>query len=283
MSYSPPHIIIRLGYEDVTTMLASADSYWYESMLIKQSVEQESSRHNITLKIVDARELNIHNVSFEMDEEGFDHKHVGIVKYLYLLEGSEVNTSICLETNITSALDEKIPIYVFDRSEAYNDFVNYIDMHVPLQTFYLSVGSLANPRCHEVNFVANKTAFYFVAGNYGEGLWFQYNSSIFMLYYEISDYRDAPTCEVFDNTCELVLDSTGVSTSSKFYHLLGFVEPNDKRYNTSILHIHVMKRFSIVVIPLTVLLVSILVIIGVYCVYYKACGGRIRRLYSRIN
>jgi len=267
--YPSSHGENSLAFQGDTLYLASASGFWYSEYNVAESVQRGDSNRKLQFITVPCEDIQTHKFQghFQSRELYLTYKTrmLGVVDYLYLLPGSNVTYSICLWTNQTLTTSAKF--FVFDSLSAYQDFVSDLtdgcDTSVMQQD--LRIGSLQDPACSQINFLAEESAYYFMSADCPGGVAYQYNITSNVKYLNFTDYGTSHICSVIeDRPCKLAINN-----SFKDYCLLGYAIPSPP-YSvdrpTTHLKVESVRRYQVLLIPGALIVVGILGILAVLLV-----------------
>ena len=269
-----------LGYSGDTIELDEVSNLYYSSWSVKECPDKYDYEHVTTLYRVKDGALVYHNqtITFQSGHLHTTHpsRDVGLLEYLYVLQGSHINYTICLSSEHTSQLNGKL--YIFNNVEDIRNFVNEINNgSAAVYQQNVTIGTNNQTVCTSIRYVFSRTAYYFVTVALPKGVAYVFNYTVFRRYLNGSDYDEL--CRVsLSHQCNI-----GIPNSQEDkYILLGSIEyipPTIVVYPTT--HICVTRNNSFVVSGLVfggvgllimVLAVTVCVVLCVsvqFCTRYK--------------
>ena len=289
--YPSSHSENRLAFQGDTIHLALANAFWYRDYCTAEHVEQSDGNRKLQFYTVPCEDIQTHYFQghFQSRELYLTYKTraLGIVDYLYLLPGSNVSYNICLWTNqslITSA-----EFFVFDSLHAYQDYISDVTegRNTSVMHQELRIGSPENPACSQITFIVNESAYYFMSADCPGGVTYQYNITSNVIYLNSTDYEEFLVCSVTENEpCELGIGSNFLG-AWKDICLLAYAIPSPL-YSvdppTTHINVETLKRYQVLVIPATLIVIGILGLLGMLLVNFCTPTRRkVRRGYSLIK
>ena len=213
-------------------------------------------------------------------------KHMlGLADYLYLLPGSNLTYSICLWTNQTLSTTSA-EFLVFDLLLAYQNFIDGLadGRDTSIMQQQLKIGSTESPACSYINFMANKSAYYFMSADCPGGVTYQYNITSNVKYLNSTDYKNFPSCSVTeDESCLLVTDKSffGVWKDVCLVAHVTASLPYSTDPPTTHVKVEIVKWYQLLVIPAVLIIIGILGILSMLLVV-KFCKVTRRKGYEPI-
>ena len=269
--------ITHLGYTGDTIELLRVDGFWYEYLRISQVVEGGDDEHRVQLYLPRCSDVEIHETSSDYVSPYHQHsqksRQMGAMQHVYLLSGSSVSYTFCMQSNET-ADTSKAMFFVFNDREKYTEYV-YRDGNGKKSVFQykLAVGpSDQSPICSTFTFTAKKSNYYFMAGQCNGGVTYHYNVTLNTKFLNFKDYRENKSCSALtvNHDCEIPVGTQFLSKLEK-YCLLAHIIPRKGRSKlspTTHLRVSAGKRGEVVAIPVMVIVVGVaglLVVVVTYC------------------
>lgn len=208
-----------------TVYLDQVESRLYSSWTVTECLENDDFEHVTTLHRVKGNDVVIHekNKTFESGRfrtSGLS-RDTGIVENLYLLEGSWINYTMCLDSSSTYVLNGKL--FIFDRNKDLQNFLSGASDGTDTAVYqrHLPVGLNNQTICTSILFVVSRVSYYHITAEIPSDVLYMFNYTYSQLYLNGSDY--ASLCDVWlTHDCSVSIPSS-VSSTEK-YTLLGSVE-----------------------------------------------------------
>ena len=192
--------------------------------------------------------------------------------------------SICLWKDNSSvvAAGRKATFFVFDEDEKRKLYLKHLSEGdgIAISKVELEVGTGDNHSCYSraIEFNATTDSYYFLAAEMNEGVSYQYNSSVYLHYLDISDYdRDqVVNCSSTSSTgqsCSLPTHTSFLPSWTVDHCLIGGIaSPPVSSGGAPRTHlaVTVQKRYEVLLIPGAISLLAVpVVFLMMYCVVRK--------------
>ncbi len=206
-----------------TIYLDQVGSLLYSSWSVRECPDQYDFEHVTTLHRVKGNGFVSHEEKLSFQSGRFTTTRVerdaGVLDNQYLLEGSWINYTMCLDTAKTSQLNGEF--FVFDD---YVDLQNFFmgtsdgtDTAVYLHR--LPIGSNNQTVCTSIHYTISKTSYYYLTTKIPTGVAYMFNYTVYERYLNGTDY--VPLCNVsLEHQCEVNIPN---SFTNQEYTLLGSV------------------------------------------------------------
>ena len=278
--YPPSYSKNSLAFQGDTLYLASASEFWYSGFSVAEIVQHGDYNHKLQFYTVPCEDIRIHFLQdyFQRQEHYLTYRTriLGSMDYLYLLADSNLTYSVCLWSNQTFTVPAEF--LAFDSLSAYQNFIVGLTdgRDTSIMQQQLKIGSTENPACSTINFMANKSAYYFMSVDCPGGVTYQYNITSNVKYLNFTDYENFSTCTVTkEKTCQLVTDNTFFG-AWKDVCLVAHVKPSlpfSTDPPTTHIKVETMRKQNILIIP--AIGISILVLfLFIFCIIISCRNHR---------
>ena len=287
--YPPSYSKNSLAFQGDTLYLASASEFWYTGFSVAEIVQHGDYNHKLQFYTVPCESIQMHFFRGHFKSRQlyltYETRMLGLVDYLYLLPGSNLTYSICLWTNHTLSTTSA-NFLAFDSLSAYQNFIDGLadGRDTSIMQQQLKIGSTENPACSTINFITNKSAYYFMSADCPGGVTYQYNITSNVKYLNSTDYETFPSCSVTeDESCQLVTDQSFFG-AWKDVCLVAHVTPSLPHSTdppTTHIKIEIVKRYQLLVVPAVLIIIGILGMLSMLLIV-KFCKATRRKGYKPI-
>ncbi len=248
-------------------LLNKADILWYRKWSVREVQLAGDYPYTIRLFNVPCSRLVRHQFQGHFESPVLQlltsTRSLAHTDYVYLLEKSTLVYDICLWANESTPSAE---LFAFDSETDYKAFIDEESSGSNSVAHYkLDIGALGLPICTQVRFTASKSSYYFLSAKCNSGVMYQYNITSYVNYLNQTDYRDYPKCALRGSeSCSLVLDNRFFPPSEN-HCLLAHVDklpPYLVVPPTTHVKVTTERRYSILVVPISVLVIGIIALLG---------------------
>ena len=217
----------QLGHHGDTVLLGTLKPFFQSIVTVSVCDQPGDSPHIDYLTLVKQTNVTIHHLkdTFESIQivQDFPSSTSGLVNYLYLIRGSFINYTICLGSLTSKILQGSL--LVFDNDFKFSQYQASPELGEQLSIFSetLEIGNNNQTSCLTMFYEAPKTSYYFVASRTPGGIFYTFNYSKQVLFYDHRDYEQL--CSIYEGEpCELSVP--GPPFSLEEYLLLAYIRPN---------------------------------------------------------
>ena len=219
----------QLGHRGDTIELSILEPFCQSKVTVFVCDQPGDSPHINYLFLVKRDNITIHQlaVTFESTQidQDFSSSTSGLVNYLYLIEGSIINYTICLGSLAADLEVFQGSLFVFNNGLKFSLYQDSPELGEQLSIFSkkFEIGKNNETKCLSMVYKAPKTSYYFVASRTPGGIFYTFNYSKHVLFYDHRDYKQL--CSIYEGEpCELSVP--GAPFSFEEYLLLAYVKPN---------------------------------------------------------
>lgn len=153
----------------------------------------------------------------------FSSPKAGPVSFMYLLTGSDIEYTLCLGSH--KSFEQKGTLFLFDDYDNYWHYLNSPEQGEQLSIFLedISIGKNNESRCITVRYRTLKDSYYFIASRTPGPLFYSFNYTNTVKYYNTSSY--SASCNINLTPCTLSIPGHIFSTEE--YVLLAHIVPNE--------------------------------------------------------
>ena len=227
---SPEHQLSpapQLGHRDDTVQLGIVCSLFHSTVLVYTCDQAGDSQHINRMYLVRQDNTSIHKTTETYQstrvDQYFSSATTGLVDYLYLLEGSQINYTLCIGSELSNRL--KGSLFIFDSGSKYSQYEESPEQGESLSIFSveLEISNDNETSCVTIDFEARKTSYYFLTSRTPGKIFYTYNYTKLVYYYNHRDYQEI--CSIYDGEpCKVTIP--GSLFSMQKYALLAYVRPN---------------------------------------------------------
>ena len=272
-----------LGHRGDTVQLATSLNAFTQSKVTVSTCDRAGdSAHINYIYLIEQSSVRVHqsNDTFESTQidQDFSSSTSGLVDYLYLIKGSTINYTICLGSLLTERLQGSL--FIFNDDFKFSQYQDSPEQGEQLSIFSeeLEIGNNNKTVCLSMIYEAPETSYYFVASRTPGGVFYTFNYSKQVFYFNHSDYQQI--CSIYEEEpCEITIPGPPFSFDN--YVLLAFVRPN---VATTAVQNHICVSVSqsngailITGISVPVGVVALIILIVVIVVQIVACYRRQHR------
>ena len=276
-----------LALQGNTLHLKTTNAFWYSRYILTETLQTGDYEHAIYGYIVPCSRIKIHEYERYFESRTlyltYPTRMMGVMDYMYLLPGSTISYNICLWTNTSVNSAE---FFVFDSLSNYRNFIDEdTDGQSSVAHYTLTVGTPNSHGCTEVQFIAQKAAYYFMSARCDGGVNYQYNISSNVKFLNHTDYTEQCVVTGFE-TCDISIGGSFLSSPKEWCLIAHVTSPPPYIQEPQTTHItfDTEKRYEVLIIPVTVIAIGLLGLLGhVILLFYCNYGrGKFHR-YTAIN
>ena len=217
----------QLSHRGDTVFLQSISRFYHSSITTSTCDQRGDSPHIDRIFIVPENNLTMHHTNHSLNSAQIDQQFSsavsGLIDNLYLLEGSDLSYKICVGSIDSGSLQGDLFVFTNDFN-----FIEYkespeLGEQLSIISKSFEIGRDNSTNCVQLVFKAPKSSYYFVATRTPASIFYTFQYTLHINYYDHSDYQVA--CSIYEEEpCEITLPGSIFSTEK--YVLLAYVRPN---------------------------------------------------------
>lgn len=285
---SATKLTTKLGHRNDTTLLEEVSRFSHSEVTVARCDQTGDYAHANEIYLVKKDEVTIHErietfQSIKIDQT-ISLSITGIVNYLYLLPGSEIEYTLCIGSE--KALQQDGKLFIFDDDANFFKYQNSPELGEQLSVFSMElvIGRSNQVNCMTVRYQAPNPSYYFIASRTPAGIFYEFNYTNTIQYFKREDYPIS--CTIDTTPCSVSVPGHLFENSE--YVLLTYTVPNEETTSVQT-HLCVTTNRSDTITLIVALCGSIagIAILAVSFIIFVQCfvwyRGRNRKGYVLIN
>lgn len=217
-----------LGHEGDTVLVSnSVNGFCHSEITVSQCLTKVDSFHDVQVYFVKKDNLtvreNVDNFQSVSIDQAASSSITGIVDFLYLLQTSIIEYTLCLGSEQDQQL--KGTLFIFDDHEKFSNYQGSSELGEALSVFEqeFQIGNNGHSICTTVNYKARKASYYFIASRTPGGIFYSFNYTNHVRYFNQSGYPIHCTIDSKDKSCDI-----SVSGGTENYAILATIGQNER-------------------------------------------------------
>ena len=270
----------QLGCDNDTIAVGRVSSFLYSHVTVYECLKKNDYSHVSDIFLEEHNNLVTHSQYTERHSRVYDQPYpseeTGLVDYLYLLEGSKVEYTICLASETAS--EETGHLYIFDDQTKYWNYASNTD-DGEKQSIYstvLEIGASNQSICHTVHYDVTYATYLFIASRTPASIHYNYTLSTYEVFYNHDDYK--LVCQTGGGSCNVELP--GGFFHPRDFQILAYIQvpiAADPFTTHICMAPHVSSTFAVIL--LTSLFVACVLFLLVMCL--TVFGVQVKRRQKR--
>lgn len=280
----------QLGYNNDVIVVGEVDSYWHSEVSVTENLKSGDYNHDSSVYLVRNADLRRReNISSPpptpaLYNERADDK-TGEKIYINAIDGSRLSYRICLASE--DAFPRTGLLYIFDNVTKYYAFAsNGVES---IANWSVQIGTRNASLCTTRTYNVSKSSYYFIAVSTPDKIYFQYNYTFTLIYYDRLDYEES--CVVNrDRPCILDLPK-----NSGKWTVLAYVHPLDHSFpvrthlmltasGMAVFNFSALSNFFTSLVVVSIVIVVLVPVCALYKLFWlqerEFCGRRDRTGYD---
>ena len=217
----------QLGHRNDTIQLAVVKRLFHSAVSVSTCDQAGDSQHINLVYLVQRDNISIHETtetyqSTRLDQY-FPSATTGLIDYLYLLKGSQINYTLCIGSVSSKTLSGSL--FIFNSDSKYSQYEESPEQGEALSIFsvHLKISNDNATNCLSIKFEAPESSYYFLTSRTPGEIFYTYNYTKHVYFYAHNDYQEI--CSVYEGE-HCGINIPGSLFTSQEYVLLAYVEPN---------------------------------------------------------